>query len=87
MQLQKYGSEVALTQDERWQARYNEEKTFIEENHHNPTKNYEGAKLLVHFFKRGRKQLNAGELKETKLGMFMELLELSEEYKKKNQYA
>ncbi len=30
--------------------------------------------------------MNAGELKELRLGMFKKLLELSEKYKRKNQY-
>lgn len=30
--------------------------------------------------------MNAGELQEPRLGMFKELLELSEQYKRKNQY-
>lgn len=30
--------------------------------------------------------MNAGELKEPRLGMFKELLELCEKYKRKNQY-
>lgn len=41
---------------------------------------------MVHFLKRGRKLMNAGELAEPRLGMFKELLELSERYKRKNQY-
>ena len=45
-----------------------------------------GEKLMVHFLKRGRKQMNAGELKEPRLTMFKELLALSEKYKHVNQY-
>lgn len=30
--------------------------------------------------------MNAGELKEPRLGMFKEMLELSEQYKRKNQW-
>ncbi len=30
--------------------------------------------------------MNAGELKEPRSGMFKEMLELSEQYKRKNQY-
>lgn len=40
------------------------------------------SKLLDHFLKRNRKLKNAGELAEPRLGMFMELLELSEMYKR-----
>ena len=75
-----------MTQDERWLARYNEVKSFIEANHMNPSKYYPEEKLMVHFLKRGRKLMNAGELAEPRLGMFKELLELSEKYRRKNQY-
>lgn len=75
-----------MTQDERWMARYNEVKIFIEENHRNPSKYYDEEKLMVHFLKRGRKLMNAGKLQEPRLGLFKELLELCEKYKRKNQY-
>lgn len=75
-----------MTQEERWKTRYNEVVSFIETNHRNPSKYALEEKLLVHFLKRGRKLMNAGELKEPRLGMFKELLVLSERYKKVNQY-
>lgn len=75
-----------MTQDERWQKQYEEVVGFIESNKRNPSKCAPEEKLLVHFLKRGRKLLNAGELKEQRRGMFRELLELSEKYKHKNQY-
>ena len=75
-----------MTQDERWQSRYDEVKAFIEANHSNPSKYAPEEKLMVHFLKRGRKLMNAGELKEPRLGMFKELLELSEQYKRVNQW-
>ena len=75
-----------MTQDEKWLTRYNEIKAFIEKNHRNPSKYYPEEKLMVHFLKRGRKLINAGELKEPRLGLFKELLALCEQYKHKNQY-
>ena len=75
-----------MTQDERWLSRYNEVKAFIETNHRNPSKYNPEEMLMVHFLKRGRKLMNAGELVEPRLGMFKELLTLSEQYKRKNQY-
>ena len=75
-----------MTQNERWQGRYNEVKTFIETHHRNPSKYAPEEKLMVHFLKRGRKLMNAGELKEPRLEMFKELVVLSEKYKRKNQY-
>ena len=73
-------------QDERWLVRHNEVKSFIESNHRNPSKYYDEEKLMVHFMKRGRKLMNAGELAEPRLGIFKELLELSGKYRRKNQY-
>lgn len=75
-----------MTQDERWMTRYKEVVNFIEINHRNPSKYVPEEKLMVHFLKRGRKLMNARELKEPRLGMFKELLELNEKYKRKNQY-
>lgn len=75
-----------MTQDERWLARYNEVKSFIEANHRNPSKYYDEEKLMVHFLKRGKKLMNAGELPEERVEKFKELLGLCEQYKRKNQY-
>ena len=75
-----------MTQDERWMTRYKEVVSFIETNHRNPSKYAPKEKLLVHFLKRGRKLMNAGELKEPRLGMFKELFVLCEQFKHKNQY-
>lgn len=76
-----------MTQEERWIIRYNEVVDFIEANHRNPSKYDPEEKLMVHFLRRGRKLLNAGELKEPRLGMSKELLELSERNRHVNQYA
>lgn len=75
-----------MTQEERWMNRYNEVKAFIEREHRNPSKYRDEEKLLVHFLKRGRKLMNAGELIEPRLGMFKELLVQVEQYKLVNQY-
>lgn len=75
-----------MTQEERWMNRYNEVKAFIEREHRNPSKYRDEEKLLVHFLKRERKLMNAGELIEPRLGMFKELLVQVEQYKLVNQY-
>ena len=67
-----------MTQEERWLICYNEVKTFIEVNHRNPSKYYPEGKLMVHFLKRVRRLMNAGELAEPRLGLFKGLLELCE---------
>lgn len=75
-----------MTQEERWNARYEEVKSFIETNKRNPSKYVAEERLMVHFLKRGRKMLNAGEMAEPRFSQFLELLELCNRYKRKNQY-
>ena len=76
-----------MTQEERWQKRYEEVVDFIEVNKRNPSKYVAEERLMVHFLKRGRKMLNAGELAEPRFSQFLELLRLCEKYKRKNQHA
>ena len=75
-----------MTQDERWQEKYNEVKTFFEENHRNPSKHRIEEHLMLNFIKHNRKLLNKGQMKTERVEMFKELMELSEKYKRKNQY-
>ena len=75
-----------MTQDERWLKRYNEVVSFIETNHRNPSKYADEERRMLHFMKRGRKLINSGELKEPRLSLFKELLALSEQYKRVNQW-
>lgn len=74
-----------MTPDERWAIRYEEVKSFIETNHRTPSK-YEEERRMLHFLKRDRKLINAGQMQSPRLGMFKELMELNEKYKRKNQY-
>lgn len=76
-----------MTQDEKWMVRYQEVKTFIEANHRNPSKYAPEEKLMTHFLKRGRKLMNANELKEPRLSLFKQLLAQCEQYKRKNQWV
>ncbi len=75
-----------MDQETRWLTRYNEVKTFIEENHRNPSKYNPEERNMVNFLKHTRKQLNAGLLKPDRIPQFEKLLELIEKYKRKNQY-
>jgi len=76
-----------MTQDERWIAKYNEVKTFVEENHRNPSKYVDEERNMVNWLKNMRKRMNAGELKEERLSLFKDLLALSEQFKRKNQWV
>ena len=75
-----------MDQETRWLTRYNEVKSFIETNHRNPSKHRIEEHDMLNWVKANRKRMNAGELKEPRLGKFKELLALSEQYKRKNQY-
>ena len=75
-----------MTQDERWLIRYNEVKTFIEENHRNPSKHRIEEHDHLNWLKANRKLMNANALKEPRLSKFKELLGLTEQYKHINQY-
>ena len=75
-----------MTQEEKWQARYNEVVEFLEENHRNPSKHRIEEHDMLNWVKANRKALNAGKLKPERVGKFKELLALMEENKHVNQY-
>lgn len=76
-----------MTQDEKWQTKYNEVMNFIETNHRNPSKHDpEERGLYLNWIKHNRKLFVAGELKEERVEKFKDLLGLMGEYKRKNQY-
>ena len=75
-----------MTQDERWLEKYNEVRTFIENNHRNPSKHRIEEHLMLNFIKHNRKLMNAGAMKPERIEAFNELLANIEEYKRKNQY-
>ena len=76
-----------MTQDERWLAKYNEVVDFMEKNKRNPSRyDDEERGLYCNWIKHNKKLYNSGELKEERKELFNDLLELSEKYKRVNQY-
>ena len=75
-----------MTQEERWQIRYDEVVEFIESNHRNPSKHRIEEHDMLNWLKANRKVLNAGKMKAERVEKFKELLELMEENKHVNQY-
>ena len=75
-----------MTQDERWIARYNEVKDFIETNKRNPSKHRIEEHDVLNWVKANRKALNAGKLKDNRVEAFEKLLVLMEENKRVNQW-
>ena len=76
-----------MTQEEKWNLRFQEVKDFIETNHRNPSKHRIEEHLLLNWIKQQRKLLNAGALKPERVEAFKALLELIERYKHTNQYC
>ena len=75
-----------MTQDERWQKRYNEVKEFIEREHRNPSRNRLEEHDMLNWLKANRKKMNAGTLKQNRIEQFNKLLALVELNKHVNQY-
>lgn len=75
-----------MTQDERWLVRYKEMMGFLEENHRNPSKHRIEEHDYLNWLKANRKVMNAGKMKQDRVEKFIKLLELTELYKRKNQY-
>ena len=76
-----------MTQDERWMMRYKEVVEFIEREHRNPSKYRIEEHDMLNWVKANRKALNAGNMKEERVEVFQKLLELMEQYKRKNQWV
>lgn len=82
-----YGTKSnSMTQEEKWVLKYNEVVEFINTNHRNPSKHRIEEHNMLNWVKQQRKLLNAGTLKPERVERFMELLEIIEQYKRKNQY-
>ena len=75
-----------MTQDERWIKRYEEVMAFIESNHRNPSKHRIEEHDMLNWVKANRKALNARKMRPERGEAFGRLLEMMEEYKRKNQY-
>ena len=76
-----------MTQEERWQMRYDEVKTFIETNKRNPSKYRLEEHDMLNWLKANRKKMNADGLKPERVEKLKELLALTEANRRKNQYA
>lgn len=75
-----------MTQEERWLKRYEEVVEFIEANHQNPSKHRIEEHDMLNWLKANRKALNAGKMKPERVEKFGKLQEMTEQYRRKNQY-
>ena len=77
---------TTMTQEEKWMARYQEVIDFIETNHRNPSKHRIEEHDHLNWLKANRKAMNAGKMKIERVEKFRKLLEMTEQYRRKNQY-
>lgn len=76
-----------MTQDQRWQIRFDEVMNFMEKEHRKPSKYYPKEKLMFHFIHHNKKPYNAGTMKVERMETFEKLLALCEEYKRVPEYV
>lgn len=75
-----------MTQDERWEANWQEIMNFMAVNKRRPSK-YEGSERgMRNWWKHQQKLYNAGLLKGDRIEMYKQLLETGEKYRHVNQY-
>lgn len=77
---------MIMTQDERWNIRYNEVVGFINTNHRNPSRHRLEEHDMLNWLKANRKLMNAGTMKQNRVEAFTKLLALMEENRRVNQY-
>ena len=75
-----------MTQEERWNLRYKEVVEFVETNHRNPSRHRIEEHDMLNWVKANRKVMNAGKLRPERVEAFKRLMEMMEEYRRKNQY-
>ena len=75
-----------MDQETRWLSKYKEVVEFIETNHRNPSKHRIEEHDMLNWMKHQRKVMNAGELKAERVEKFKELLAMTEQYRRKNQW-
>jgi hypothetical protein len=75
-----------MTQDDRWMMRYQDVVSFIETHHRNPSKYRIEEHDYLNWLKANRKVLNSGKMKAERVEKFRKLLEMTEQYRRKNQY-
>lgn len=80
-------SVTEMTQDERWLVQWKEVINFMEVNKRRPSKFVDEERGMRNWWKHQQKLMNAEELKEERVEMFKELLEVGEKYRRVNQYT
>lgn len=75
-----------MTQEERWETKYNEVKSFVITNKRRPSKYAPEERNAWNWLRHNQKLYNNGAMRPERVEKFKELLELGEKYRHKNQY-
>ena len=75
-----------MTQNGCWLIRYNEVINFIEREHRNPSRHRIEEHDMLNWAKANRKAINAGKMRPERVEAFKRLMEMMEEYRRKNQW-
>ena len=76
-----------MTQDERWYAQWKEIMDFMAANKRRPSKFVDEERGMRNWWKHQQKLMNAGELKGSRIEMFLQMLEVGERYRRVNQWG
>lgn len=75
-----------MIQSELWLTKWQEAIDFLETNHRKPSKFIPEERNMRSLWKHNKKLMNAGKMKEERVKLFRELLNIGERYRRKNQY-
>ena len=75
-----------MTQEERWFEKFKLVVDFMDANHRNPSRHRIEEHDMLNWLKANRKALNAGKMKADRVEKFKELLAMTEQYRRKNQW-
>ena len=75
-----------MTQEERWETKYNEVKSFVITNKRRPSKYAPEERNAWNWLRHNQKLYNNGAMRPERVEAFGRLMALMEEYKRKNQY-
>lgn len=76
-----------MTQEERWNKRYQDVMEFMEKNHRNPSCHRLEEHDMLNWLTVNRKLVNAGKMKAERAELFEKLLEIGEKLRRVNQWG
>ena len=75
-----------MTQDERWQAQYDQMMTFMNENHRRPSKHRLEEHDMLNWYKHVKKAIAKSNYPPHRIEKFALLQQVANKYRRKNQY-